>query len=140
MADQTVEPGIYRDFEGKLYFVSGVGRHSEQEKEEFVVCYPLYQSDSKIWVWPASMFFDQIEREGYSGPRFVKVLDWHFANILPGLRFKDVQTFYSGSIFTIKQVLEKNGGLSVEVIDADEKKLSIPINYFLTPTSHCEFI
>ena len=139
MSNRKVEPGIYRDFEDKLYFVSGVGRHSECE-DEFVVYYPLHESDSKICVRPIEMFVDNVQREEHSGPRFVKVMDWHFANILPGLRFKDVHTFYSGSVFTIKQVLEKNCGLSVEVSDTDGRELSIPISYFLTPTSHCEFV
>ena len=140
MTEQKIEPGIYRHWKGKLYFVSGVGRHSEKEGEEFVVYYPLYQSESKIWIRPAEMFLDEVQKDGYSGQRFVFVMEWHFANILPGLQFRDVETFYSATVFTIKQVAERSGALIVEAERTDGKSSFLSIDYFRAPSSHCEFV
>ena len=67
----TVEPGIYRHFKGNLYRVIGVARHSET-LEEMVVYRALY-GDGELWVRPAAMWNETVERDGYSGPRFVQV-------------------------------------------------------------------
>jgi hypothetical protein len=49
----------------------GVGKHSETG-EEFVVYQALDgESIGKLWIRPVSMFMDNIERDGYSGPRFI---------------------------------------------------------------------
>ena len=65
-----IEPGVYRHFRGTEYRVFGVGKHSETD-EQMVV----YQSftTQQIWVRPAKMFFDHVTREGYTGPRFIKL-------------------------------------------------------------------
>ncbi len=78
-----VAPGIYRHFKGSLYFVAGLAQHSETS-EDFVVYYPLYPSEVKMFVRPLAMWNEQIERDGYSGQRFVKILDWNKPNIIPG--------------------------------------------------------
>jgi hypothetical protein len=67
----TVSPGRYRHFKGNEYEVIGVARHSETH-EELVVYRPL-TGEGGLWVRPAAMFFDRIERDGYAGPRFVPV-------------------------------------------------------------------
>ena len=140
LGEMKIIPGIYRHFKGKLYFVSGVGRDSEDEQKEFVVYYPLYESESKIRTRGVENFLEEVQREGYTGPRFVRVLEWHFANILPGLRLRDVQTFYEATIFTIKCVKDEFNALHVDLESATGKKRSLPIEYFKTPTSHCEFV
>ena len=67
----TVEPGKYRHFKGNFYRVIGVARHSET-LEELVVYQALY-GEGGLWVRPASMWNETVERDGYSGPRFVRV-------------------------------------------------------------------
>lgn len=63
-----IKLGKYRHFKGNEYEVIGLAKHSETQ-EDMVVYKPLYH-DSGMWVRPASMWFDHIERDGYSGPRF----------------------------------------------------------------------
>ena len=64
----TVRPGRYRHFKGNEYQVLGVARHSETE-EEMVVYRALY-GDGGLWVRPAAMWTERVERDGYCGPRF----------------------------------------------------------------------
>ncbi len=67
----TVEPGIYAHFKGSRYEVFGTARHSETE-EEFVYYRKLYD-DYSFWVRPVAMFAEHVERDGYRGPRFIRV-------------------------------------------------------------------
>ena len=63
-----IKPGRYRHFKGKEYQVIGVASHSET-LEPMVVYRALY-GEGGLWVRPAAMWTQQVEREGYSGPRF----------------------------------------------------------------------
>jgi hypothetical protein len=63
-----IPPGRYRHFKGKEYSVIGVAVHSETG-EELVVYRPLYGTH-QLTVRPKSMFTEQIDRDGYHGPRF----------------------------------------------------------------------
>lgn len=67
----TVEPGYYRHFKGNYYQVIGMALHSET-REEMVVYRALY-GEHGLWVRPASMFVEEIDRDGYRGPRFKRV-------------------------------------------------------------------
>lgn len=69
----TVKPGRYRHFKGNEYEVIGTARHSET-LEEMVVYRALY-GDGGLWVRPAAMWTEQVERDGYRGPRFHPVGD-----------------------------------------------------------------
>ena len=69
----TIQPGRYRHFKGKEYQVIGTARHSET-REEMVVYRALY-GDGGLWVRPAAMWTERVERDGYSGPRFAYVGD-----------------------------------------------------------------
>lgn len=64
-----VVPGIYRHFKGKLYRVMGTARHSETEELHVV----YFADDGSLWVRPAAMFCEEVERDGYRGPRFALV-------------------------------------------------------------------
>ena len=64
-----VKPGRYRHFKGKEYQVVGTALHSET-LEPMVVYRALYGAGG-LWVRPAAMWNEWVEREGYSGPRFV---------------------------------------------------------------------
>ena len=63
-----VKPGRYRHFKGKEYEVLGVASHSET-LEPMVVYRALY-GEGGLWVRPAAMWTEQVDRDGYSGPRF----------------------------------------------------------------------
>ena len=63
-----LKPGKYRHFKGKEYLLIGVATHSET-MEPMVVYQALY-GDKGLWVRPAAMWTEQIERDGYTGPRF----------------------------------------------------------------------
>ena len=71
MADIT--PGRYRHFKGNEYEVLGVARHSET-LEDMVVYRALY-GDGGLWVRPAAMWSETVEKDGYRGPRFAPVED-----------------------------------------------------------------
>lgn len=67
----TIQPGRYRHFKGKEYQVIGTARHSET-REEMVVYRALY-GEGGLWVRPAAMWNETVERDGYRGPRFTPV-------------------------------------------------------------------
>ena len=60
--------GKYRHFKGNEYELIGIARHSET-LEELVVYQALY-GERGLWVRPAEMWTEHVERDGYSGPRF----------------------------------------------------------------------
>lgn len=64
-----IRPGRYRHFKGGEYQVIGVAAHSET-LEPMVVYRALY-GQGGLWVRPAAMWSQHVEREGYSGPRFI---------------------------------------------------------------------
>ena len=66
-----LKPGRYRHFKGKEYQLLGVATHSETG-EPMVVYRALYD-EGGLWVRPAAMWSETVEREGYSGPRFVRI-------------------------------------------------------------------
>ncbi|MCI7638532.1 MAG: DUF1653 domain-containing protein [Clostridiales bacterium] len=63
-----IKPGKYRHFKGNLYEVIGVANHSET-MEPMVVYRALY-GEHGLWVRPASMWEEVVDRDGYHGPRF----------------------------------------------------------------------
>ncbi|MBS1673456.1 MAG: DUF1653 domain-containing protein [Actinobacteria bacterium] len=67
----TVAPGIYRHFKGSTYEVFAVARHSETEEE--LVFYRKLYDDYSHWARPLAMFLEHVERDGYRGPRFVRI-------------------------------------------------------------------
>lgn len=66
-----LKPGKYRHFKGNEYELLGVAKHSET-LEPMVVYRALY-GEGGLWVRPAAMWTEQVEREGYCGPRFVYI-------------------------------------------------------------------
>ena len=66
-----LKKGIYRHFKGNEYKLIDVAKHSET-MEEFVVYKALY-GEYGTWVRPLALFANEIERDGYKGPRFVWV-------------------------------------------------------------------
>lgn len=68
-----IRPGRYRHFKGNEYQVLCVARHSETQ-EEMVVYRALY-GDRGVWVRPASMWNETVERDGNSYQRFTWIGD-----------------------------------------------------------------
>ena len=69
----NVQPGRYRHFKGNEYEVLGMARHSETE-EEMVVYRALY-GEGGLWVRPAAMWDEEIERDGRAVRRFTYIGD-----------------------------------------------------------------
>ena len=67
----NIEPGRYRHFKGNEYEVIGVARHSET-MEEMVVYRALY-GERGLWVRPASMWNETVERDGKVYQRFTYI-------------------------------------------------------------------
>lgn len=66
-----ITPGKYRHFKGNEYEVLYIARHSET-LEEMVVYRALY-GERGIWVRPASMWNEIVERDGKTYRRFTKI-------------------------------------------------------------------
>ena len=62
-------PGRYRHFKGNEYELLFIATHSET-REPMAVYRALY-GEGGLWVRPAAMWQEQVQRDGYSGPRFV---------------------------------------------------------------------
>lgn len=65
---EDIKPGRYRHFKGKEYEVLGLATHSET-LETMVVYRPLY-GERGLWVRPASMWNETVERDGQRFRRF----------------------------------------------------------------------
>lgn len=63
-----LKPGKYRHFKGNEYRLLSVAKHSETL--ELMVVYQALYGEQGIWVRPAEMWSEPVERDGYSGPRF----------------------------------------------------------------------
>lgn len=67
----TVSPGRYRHFKGGEYEVVLVAR--DVETEEPVVVYQALYGERGHWVRSLADFTAWVSRDGYDGPRFVRV-------------------------------------------------------------------
>lgn len=63
-----IMPGKYRHFKGNLYEVIGTACHSET-MEPMVVYRALY-GEQGLWVRPAAMWNEIVDKDNYHGPRF----------------------------------------------------------------------
>ena len=68
---EEIKLGRYRHFKGNEYEVVGIAHHSET-MEPMVVYRALY-GDGELWVRPASMWNETVEREGKTFRRFTYV-------------------------------------------------------------------
>ncbi len=66
-----LKPGKYRHFKGGEYELIGIAKHSET-LEPMVVYRALY-GEGGLWVRPAAMWTETVERDGYCGPRFLAI-------------------------------------------------------------------
>ena len=63
-----IKIGKYRHFKGKEYEVLYLARHSETE--EWMVVYRALYGEGGLWVRPAHMWNETVDKNGYHGPRF----------------------------------------------------------------------
>ena len=68
-----LKKGKYRHFKGKEYELLEIATHSET-LEQMVVYRALY-GDRGIWVRPAGMWSETVEKDGYIGPHFQYIGD-----------------------------------------------------------------
>ena len=65
---EEIKIGKYRHFKGNKYEVIAVARHSETT--EYMVVYKALYGDGGLWVRPASMWNETVERDGKVFRRF----------------------------------------------------------------------
>ena len=65
---EEIKLGKYRHFKGNMYEVLGFARNSEN-LEEMVIYRALY-GEKEVWVRPASMWNETVERDGKVFKRF----------------------------------------------------------------------
>ena len=63
--------GKYRHFKGNEYELIGIASHSET-MEPMVVYRALY-GQRGLWVRPAAMWNEIVDKDGYYGPRFLYI-------------------------------------------------------------------
>ena len=66
--NEEIRPGRYRHFKGREYEVLFTARHSETE--ELMVVYRQLYGEHGLWVRPASMWNETVERDGKVYKRF----------------------------------------------------------------------
>jgi hypothetical protein len=68
-APPHIPPGRYRHHKGPLYEVIALARHSETEA--WHVVYRALYGDFGLWIRPAAMFLETVQRpDGRTVPRF----------------------------------------------------------------------
>ncbi len=66
-----LKPGRYRHFKGGEYRLIGIASHSET-LEPMVVYQALY-GEKGLWVRPAAMWTEIVDKPDYHGPRFIYI-------------------------------------------------------------------
>ena len=69
--EQQIRIGRYRHFKGNEYRVLCLARHSETG--ETMVVYRALYGEGEVWVRPASMWLESVERDGTVQPRFTLI-------------------------------------------------------------------
>jgi hypothetical protein len=68
--------GKYKHFKGTIVEVIGIALHSETQEEMIVYNHPdpvKGESANTMWVRPKAMFLENVKKENYAGPRFIKI-------------------------------------------------------------------
>lgn len=69
--ENEIQTGRYRHFKGNEYEVMFVAKHSETL--ETMVVYRALYGEGGVWVRPASMWNEEVERDGVNVKRFTYV-------------------------------------------------------------------
>ena len=70
-ARREIAPGRYRHFKGNEYEVLHIARHSETLAP--LVVYRALYGEGGVWVRPAEMWNETVERDGKTYRRFTKI-------------------------------------------------------------------
>ena len=70
-AEREIAPGCYRHFKGNEYEVLYIARHSETMAP--LVVYRALYGEGGVWVRPAEMWNETVERDGKTYRRFTKI-------------------------------------------------------------------
>ena len=70
-AVKTISLGRYRHFKGNEYEVIGIAKHSEDESP--MVVYRALYGEGGLWIRPASMWNETVERAGKTYKRFYRL-------------------------------------------------------------------
>ena len=65
---QTLVGREFVHFKGNRYRLVAIAKHSETL--EPIVVYRALYGEGGVWVRPFAMFFEDVDRDGYRGPRF----------------------------------------------------------------------
>jgi len=70
---EEIQKGIYKHFKGNEYLVEEIA--TDSETLEPIVIYRALYGEHKLWVRPAKMFLEEVDKPEipYKGPRFVFV-------------------------------------------------------------------
>ena len=68
---EGIGKGVYRHFKGNEYEVLGIARHSEDETP--MVVYRALYGEGGLWVRPADMWLETLNRDGKTFRRFEKL-------------------------------------------------------------------
>ena len=68
---EPVKLGHWRHFKGGEYDVIAIAKHSETEED--MVVYRARYGDRDVWVRPASMWNETVQRDGKEFPRFTYI-------------------------------------------------------------------
>lgn len=68
---EEIKLGRYRHFKGNEYEVIGIAKHSETL--EPMVIYKALYDDGSLWVRPASMWNETVEKDGKVFQRFTYI-------------------------------------------------------------------
>ena len=85
MTPQQAQTFVGREFvhfKGNRYRLVAIAKHSETL--EPLVVYQALDGEGGVWIRPLDMFFGDIDRDGYRGPRFRLVEERELDERLPG--------------------------------------------------------
>lgn len=68
---EEIKIGKYRHFKGNEYEVLYIAKHSETQEE--MVLYKALYGDGGVWVRPACMWNETVERDGKTFQRFTYI-------------------------------------------------------------------
>lgn len=66
-----LKPGLYKHYKGNEYRVLGLVKHSETRED--MVLYQALHGSKGMWVRPLAMFEEIVDKDGYTGPRFIRL-------------------------------------------------------------------
>jgi hypothetical protein len=67
----TIKAGqAYKHYKGHICKIIGIAIHSETE-EELVIYSHFHNGVEQLWARPTKMFLENVDINGYKGPRFL---------------------------------------------------------------------